>query len=103
MIRLIIEWSLSTSLTCKLRQRSVLSLNRSVKWKQTPPDFKDFDPGCLSEVAAPFMPAAATGDVKSEGKGVPQKRPCGGTPGASVAKVPKASAAEELHGNSTGF
>lgn len=49
------------------------------------------------------MPAAATGDVKSEGKGVPQKRPCGGTPGASVAKVPKVSAAEELHGNSTGF
>ena len=98
----IIDLSLSTSLACKLRQRRFLSLNRSVKWNQTPPDLKDYDPGCLSEVAAPFMPAAPAGEVKSEGKGAPQKRPSTGSPDGAVAKVPKVSAGE-LEGNSTGF
>lgn len=80
----------------------MLSLNRSVKFQQTPPDFKDYDPGCLSEVPAPFMPAPSTGDVKPEGRVGSQKRPSGHNPGAAVAKVPKVSA-DELSGNSTRF
>ena len=53
MIRFIIEWSLSTSLTCKLRQRSVLSLNRSVKWKQTHPTSRTLTLGAWVKLLRP--------------------------------------------------
>lgn len=40
----------------KLRQKSVIALNRRIKWNQQPPNFDDYAPECLQSGAmAPFQ------------------------------------------------